>query len=997
MSIFDRVSRPSSPESRATHLDEGFIFGAIPCEIVDLNDPEKLGRIRVTSKLISENQALPNSNDGWAWVVEDFTEGNTTGGAHRLLRVGAQVICIAMMGDPNNLFLIGCIPSRVEPPHPSVDRHNEIYGSVTQNGVFTVKNDSNQSRVDAYPHGVTQLVDGAGNITQTTANSATLSLREDGTASVQNPQSYTTHSPEGEVTQGNQAGAKQTMAPKGEIDIISAAKSQLKLDGSKGSLEGPLDEISQLLQQGKALMGEIAPVLEKINAFARGIGLPEPGEFIGSGFKELRNQLQGLQGAIGKLPEATAIFERLASANPMAMGQLLGPQLDAIAPLQDFLPIAQKVFASQDPVAAIAQLLPQLPAGLRSQLTPQLTEQIMSEAIALRGQPERQTEALSSAALGAEFGRIQNIFGAGLGDKLADIRQILPGGEPPQDFLASLGTPLADGLAATDPFGAIGAAAGSAAQTPGNAFGAGLGSLPTESAATNLGAGLIAAGSGVTTILGDQSPAITPPTREERLATYQELTATGGYWNDPETTKLPLTRALYDQLPADLRDGFTPDDFAVAGAAMGQIESFIVEERENWSIETDPNFQVSDIPEDASYRAGAMGSALGSVLPNANAVDPNSPFFKADQTPEAAIGGAVGRITPDQFETNRQSQTDRPSILPANAPDEAKRLEQLLPDLLHGNLRPESILQAAAGQLPIDDQLQGLLGTAMKNLSGSLAGNLSAVTEKIGAIGPLTEVIGAIGKDQTEQALGGLAQILGKPELANLSSISVGGVNLGEALKGGKLPDVGAIASELLPKVFDSISKAIGPGMTKALEQFNGLLNGLPINHKGAIVEARQHVAEILTDLRERGAKMLVQKAIGALVGPMGKSGLFAGIGTAGIKTPFGELGLGEAGGALSTLGKMAMRSLEGSAPGMGGAGLELAKGAASLASFADAKGETKDAEVTVADGAIRLAADKGVFVGDTDLMALVNSLTAKIAALESLITAMQTPPSTGT
>jgi len=390
---------------------------------------------------------------------------------------------------------------------------------------------------------------------------------------------------------------------------------------------------------------------------------------------------------------------------------------------------------------------------------------------------------------------------------------------------------------------------------------------------------------------------------------------------------------------------------------------------------------------------------LGAVMPAAAAqVDPTSPFYKADT--ESAAGAALaaaapppGRFTPDQIATNPKPNPDRQSLLPSTAPEAARKLEQLLPDLLQGNLKPEDILAAAAGQLPIDDQLQGLLGVAMKGLSGKLSGNLADVTSKLGSLGPMVDALGAIGKGQTPEAIAALTKMIGVPEMQGLANLQIGGLPLGDLLKGGKLPDAATIASQVLPKVFGSLSEAIGPGLSKAIEQFNGLLNGLPINHLGAIVEAKQHVAEMLTDLRDRGAKVLVEKAVGALVGPMGKAGLFAGLGTAGIKTPFGELGLGEAGGALSTLGKMAMRSLEGSAPGMGGAGLELGKGAASLASFADAKGETKDAEVTVADGAIRLAADKGVFVGDVDLMALVTGLESKIATLQSALAALQAPP----
>jgi hypothetical protein len=1001
MSSFDRITRPTLPEARATHLEEGFVFGAIPCEIVDLDDPEKLGRIRVTSKLFSENQVLPNSNDGWAWPIELTTEGNTTGGSYRLLRKGAQVICLAMLGDINNLFLLGCVVNRQEPPHPVFDRENEIYGSATRNGVITAKNDANQSRVDAYPHGVTQLVDGAGNITQTTANSATLSLREDGTASVQNPQGYTTHSPEGEVAQGNQAGAKQIIDPKGRIDLTSAAKSTLKLDEAVGRIEGPLDEISQLLQKAKGLIGSIAPALDKFNQLAKGIGLPESGDFVEQGFKALRNQLQDLTGKLGGLPEAIEVFGKLSSANPLQVGQLLGPQLDAIAPVQSLIPLTRQAFESHDPVTAVAQILPQLPTSLKSQLTPEVTERIFAEAIALQRQPDRQTESLISLALGDQFEAVQNVFGLGLGETLGKIREILPAAEAPTDFMAGLEQSIANGLTAVDPAGVI-------RTTP-----------VTPAASLGDALGLAGAGSdGAVLVGGGNNGPITPPTREERLDSYESANAgpreQGIYWNDPATVKIPLARALYDRLPPEQRSEFAPDDFAVVGSAIGDIELFQVAGATGEGAGSAPQPLISDLPQslgsaisDAAilaefepppefnpeiYRGG--GSKLGSAIPTPP-VDPNSPFYRALDDPAA---GAVIKPGQGTVATTKSPITaNRPSILPADAPPIAKQLEQLLPDLIQNNLKPEQLLAAATGQLPINDQLQGLVGLAMSSLSSKSVDTLSRIQGNLGMISPLTQAIGAIGKGQTSEAIAALSQVTQFSGAGNLAHQVIDGKPLGDWLRAGQLPSANAMAQEFLPKAMGAISGLVSGDLNKMLGQFNGLLNGLPIEHKGAVVEVRKHAAEILTDLRERGAKILVKKTTGALIGPLGRAGVFAGLGKAGIKTPFGELGLGETGGVLNTLGKMSMRSLEGRAPGLGGAGLELARGAASLSSFADAQGKTRDAEVTVADGAIRLAANKGIFVGDVDLMALVNSLTERITTLESSIAALQAqaPPST--
>lgn len=98
----------------------------------------------------------------------------------------------------------------------------------------------------------------------------------------------------------------------------------------------------------------------------------------------------------------------------------------------------------------------------------------------------------------------------------------------------------------------------------------------------------------------------------------------------------------------------------------------------------------------------------------------------------------------------------------------------------------------------------------------------------------------------------------------------------------------------------------------------------------------------------------------------------------------------------MATMGRMAIASLEPDKEGSGGAGLALDKGAAALSSFSDGGHTKTDAQVKVTDGKIQMDADKGVFVGDVDLLGLVRSLEAKIASLESLIATSQGSDSAG-
>jgi uncharacterized protein involved in type VI secretion and phage assembly len=211
MPSLSRIFTPERPEGLATHLEEGFIIGWVPGEITSIDDPEKLGRIRVRCDLIQQDTDLPNANDGWVWVLEEFVANAVPGGTHRLLKVGTQVALLPMMGDPRQMILLGCIPSRIDRPWPEMDRSKEVYGSATPGQVFEIKNDAEASQLNAFPHGVLQHVSGKGDIMQQTAENARLQLLHDGTSRIENDKAFTTHTPDGTVVQRNAEGAQSIL------------------------------------------------------------------------------------------------------------------------------------------------------------------------------------------------------------------------------------------------------------------------------------------------------------------------------------------------------------------------------------------------------------------------------------------------------------------------------------------------------------------------------------------------------------------------------------------------------------------------------------------------------------------------------------------------------------------------------------------------------------------------------------------------------------------
>lgn len=398
-------------------------MGWVPGEITSLDDPAKLGRVRVRCDLIQPDTDLPNSTDGWVWVSERFVNNAIPGGSHRLLKVGTQVALLPMLGDPRYMLLVDCIPSRIDTPHPDLDRAKEIHGSATPGQVFDFHNDGDASSLNARPHGTLQHISGDGNITYQTANNGRMQLMQDGTARVDNDKAFTVHTPDGTVAQRSATGASAILKATGQVELISSDQASLLLDQLEAKLEGPLNELAQAFGKAKKSLGGFLGVgrrlLKQVSGVADAIQL-------GGDIPELLQQadaiFQKLDDTLASVPSGLDALKQLQTFSPQVLGNSLAPQLAIALSTGGIGPLAPQIAALVQQSLPIESLLTQvqgiLPEGLSAQFNPATLSPILQ---GLRYSPDMQVQAILSEITPDGFASIQNVLGLGLQDTLSAI------------------------------------------------------------------------------------------------------------------------------------------------------------------------------------------------------------------------------------------------------------------------------------------------------------------------------------------------------------------------------------------------------------------------------------------------------------------------------------------------------------------------------------------------------------------------------------------------
>ncbi len=422
MSI-DRLVRPTFAEARSTALQEGFLFGLIPGVVTNVDDPEKLGRVQVECPLIEANVNLPNGDDGWIPVIESFVVNSSTGGSHSFIQVGSQVVMACLFGDPRQFVVLGSVPSRVDRPHPDLNRADGTYGSVTPNETIEIFDDRDNSAVMTRPNGVMQSISGNGNFMVQTLDQGRIQIQRNGDVRLENNFSHMRISDRGEVSQQSRAGAIAILRETGEVVLQSSQRASLQLNEDKGLLEGPLNNIGQLGASIRSnlggVLGRAQEVLEELQSIAQAGG-SEPLAFLNSAvaiFAELEAMAINIE-------EGGKAIEQLSNDFSVdQLGRSLMPQIGAMAGINGIISAVLPLIVPQASGITIAQQVAAiLPGELKKKFSVDLFEPVLD---GLKGQPDQQLQVILGAIAPGGFSEVQNIVGLNIHTVLGDLLNAL--------------------------------------------------------------------------------------------------------------------------------------------------------------------------------------------------------------------------------------------------------------------------------------------------------------------------------------------------------------------------------------------------------------------------------------------------------------------------------------------------------------------------------------------------------------------------------------------
>lgn len=425
MTSIDRLVRPWYPEGRSSALQEGFIYGLIPGVIADINDPEGIGRVKVECPLIQAHSNLPNDTDGWIPVAEDFVVNSSQGGRHTLLQVGSQVIMGCLFGDPRQMIVLKCLPSRVDRPFNEFHRGKGTYGSVTPGQVIEANDDTDASQVIARPNGMVQSITGDGTLTYQTRDHARLQLQQDGTARIENDKAFAVYSQDGTVTQRSAEGATSILHKNGTVQMIASSTAKLLLQDDEARMDGPLSELSAIMQDIQAnLSGSIGEAQSVLSTLNSAIGKFIPGE------SDLQSFIKNLDSGLSKVSDFLPAFEqglsrldKLQDFSVEKLGKAVAPQIDAVLGINlnsiNFTEIEQVLrggLRGENLVQAIEEAI-----GRKFPKPQELVDALEG----LRFDRNLQIQVIASALSPKGFKSIENMIGLDLHRVMTDLNQIV--------------------------------------------------------------------------------------------------------------------------------------------------------------------------------------------------------------------------------------------------------------------------------------------------------------------------------------------------------------------------------------------------------------------------------------------------------------------------------------------------------------------------------------------------------------------------------------------
>lgn len=444
---FESIFKTDTVESHATHLKEGFLMGWIPGIITDLRDPEMIGRVKVRCDLLAENVDLPNENDGWVWVTEEFCLANRPGGTHRMLEVGTQVAMIPMMGDARQMLIIGCLPSRVDRPPEGADRAEKRYGKQTPGGVIEMNDDKKAAKITSFPHGVLQGVTGTGDIIYETRDKARFSLTQDGNSLLGNDLASMQTGKNGDVSLFSGGSATANFSADGQIAIASPNNSVLSLDGNTALVTGPNPQVSQRLNRLKGLLlgcfyfaAQDLKIIDTItDDFTN--GRIQPLVFLEKSRQALKRLHQGIA---DNLSQSTKDFDELKEHSAVDFAKCCEGQIKEALRLGlgELIKVVKGAEgkSGDEIVDYIKNEIPDkfldgLDLGNRIEVFRRLSD-IKPTLNALKYNPEFQTQLIIATLLPQGWSSVEILFGLGIADKIEELEEVIN----PKEKLTQLAT-----------------------------------------------------------------------------------------------------------------------------------------------------------------------------------------------------------------------------------------------------------------------------------------------------------------------------------------------------------------------------------------------------------------------------------------------------------------------------------------------------------------------------------------------------------------------------
>ena len=867
MSKLEKIAGRNSPESLNTPLAQGLIVGWIPGEITDLRDPEGLGRIQVRSDVIAEDVNLPNSS-GMATVMEEFVCNAQPGGAHKFLQVGTQVAMLPMLGSASQLLIIGCLPSRVDRPHPELNRANQLYGTATPGQVFKFNNDREASSIQAYPHGVVQHVSGQGDLTMQTEQQASMQLNRDGTAKIENPKSSTVHAPDGTISQQNSAGAIKVLDSKGNVQLTSKGQSTLSLLGDRAQMTGPPSKISGALkniqQQISGHLGVGKNILNHLLGISKDLGF---GGDLNQLLLEASGVLSKLETGIGTtINQGIAAIDQLGTLSARDLGEHLLPQIESaislnlpeIAPLLKLaIEDLNHTWATTPPFVdgAIAttyeaDLISTISKSLPPELSPHFNPERIGPVLAgLNHSSTAQVQALIEDLTPAGFPAVKNLSASGLLPTVAQIE-------------STMKTSIVDPIT-NRPY------------------------EPQEIEEFNayIQSGFVPSQTG-NSKFEDYYQQVVKQSAEIQKSVPEKLKSNISQGQVLQTITRPdgAQNSATEQILGQIHAGTTK----AASESMAQIKPVV-------GAATPLKILIDGLQKgDHSLIQLAISALEG--IPAVKDLLGGKTLADFLENPGDLISRVLGT-----FSNQLKPLLDRGMQLIDN-------LTKSIPSDVKGALiramgtnSLASKLLSGQGKGIVEGQLEQELSKVKKEAESQVKKLLDAATQS-------GILLGA--GEQAALKLGNVV-LPPLPPAEETASSSSGGI--GSLIGGVSLGDVASLAA--------TAAMPGGPAML-GLQAASSLLGG----------GAGNEYIEALTSKGLAGAHFRVSADKAALLSPRGKTQVFASAQSAGIRTPWGEFGLGEAGGSFFSKAKMVMKVIQ---AGGGSAGLLLhPKNGVSLSAF---------------------------------------------------------------